>query len=121
MSPSQVRSSLLLTREQIQDFAQRISAAVRKDVEPYGDASDADLDRDFSAMIARNVEIYFHSLAEDRVPSAAELAELADAGRRRLHQGVPLESIFHSYRVGTRVLWQCVLELADAEDLGPGL
>jgi len=109
---------LVLTREQIQQFAERISAAVRKDVEPYGDASDSELDRDFSAMIARNVEIYFHSLAEDRVPSSSELAELADAGRRRLHQGVPLEAIFHSYRVGTRVLWQCVLEIADPADLG---
>lgn len=69
-------------------------------------------------MISRNVEIYFHSLAEDRVPSESELAELADAGRRRLHQGVPLESIFHSYRVGTRVLWQCVLEIADPAELG---
>jgi sugar diacid utilization regulator len=87
-------------------------------VEPYGDASDTELDRDFSAMISRNVEIYFHSLAEDRVPSESELAELADAGRRRLHQGVPLEAIFHSYRVGTRVLWECALEIADANELG---
>jgi hypothetical protein len=109
---------LVLTREQIDSFAQRISAAVRKHVEPYGDANDPELDRDFSTMISRNVEIYFHSLAEDRVPSDAELAELGDAGKRRLHQGVPLEAIFHSYRVGTRVLWQCLLEIADPDDLG---
>ena len=118
MTPSQVRSRLALTREQVNEFAQRISAAVRKDVEPYGDANDQELDRDFTAMISRNVEIYFHALAEDRMPTDAELAELADAGRRRLHQGVPLESIFHSYRVGTRVLWQCVLELVDQSQLG---
>lgn len=118
MSPSQSKSRLSLRREQVEEFAQRISAAVRKDVEPYGDASDPELDRDFSTMISRNVEIYFHSLAEDRVPTEAELAELADAGRRRLHQGVPLEAIFHSYRVGTRVLWQCVLEIADLSELG---
>jgi sugar diacid utilization regulator len=108
----------VLRPEQVETYAQRINAAVRKDVEPYGGSSDPELDRDFSAMNARNVEIYFRSLAEDRVPSDQELAELADAGRRRLHQGVPLESIFHSYRVGTRVLWQCVLEIADSEDLG---
>jgi DNA-binding PucR family transcriptional regulator len=108
----------VLSRDQVQDFAQRVGAAVRRDVEPYGDTSDSELDRDFSGMIARNVEIYFHTLAEDRVPTEGELAELADAGRRRLHQGVPLEAIFHSYRVGTRVLWQCLLEIADPEDLG---
>jgi len=106
------------TPEQVDAFAQRIRAAVRKDVEPYGDMSDPELDRDFSAMNARNVEIYFRSLAEDRTPSDKELGELADAGRRRLHQGVPLEAIFHSYRVGTRVLWECLLEIADPDDLG---
>jgi sugar diacid utilization regulator len=107
-----------LSPEQVEAFAQRINVAVRNVVKPYGESGDSELGRDFSAMNARNVEIYFRSLAEDRVPTQAELAEVADAGRRRLHQGLPLEAIFHSYRVGTRVLWQCVLETADSEDLG---
>jgi sugar diacid utilization regulator len=107
-----------LTPNEVEAFAQRINATVRDVVKPYGDSGDAELGRDFSAMNARHVEIYFRSLAEDRVPTQAELAEVADAGRRRLHQGIPLEAIFHSYRVGTRVLWQCVLETADTEDLG---
>ena len=108
----------MLTGPQIESFVRRVGDAVRKDVEPYGEASDTELDRDFSGMITRNVEIYFRSLAEDRVPTDEELAELADAGRRRLHQGVPLEAIFHSYRVGTRVLWQCLLEIAEPQELG---
>lgn len=107
-----------MTPDRVEAFAQRINAAVRGAVTTYGQSADPDLERDFSAMNARNVEIFFLALAEDRVPTAEELAEIADAGRRRLHQGVPLESIFHSYRVGTGVLWQCVLEIADAGDLG---
>jgi carbohydrate diacid regulator len=107
-----------LTPEQVEAFAQRINVTVRGAVKPYGDSGDQELGRDFSAMNTRHVEIYFRSLAEDRIPTQEELAEIADAGRRRLHQGIPLESIFHSYRVGTRVLWQCVLETAEAEDLG---
>ncbi len=102
----------------MEKFAHRINAVVRKDVEPYGEEPDSELSRDLSAMVVRNVEIYFHSLAEDRVPSEQELAELANAARRRLHQGVPLEAIFHSYRVGARMLWQCLLEVAGNEDLG---
>lgn len=118
MSTHQTRRGLLLTPDRVEAFAQRINAAVRGAVTPYGESADPDLERDFSAMNARNVEIYFRALAEDRVPTAAELAEIASAGRRRLHQGVPLEAIFHSYRVGTGVLWQCLLETADARDLG---
>ena len=78
--------------------------------------ADAELDRDVLANNQRHVEIYFRSLAEDRAPSPAEIDELAEAGRRRLHQGVPLESMFHAYRVGSRVLWQCLLEVADSSD-----
>jgi sugar diacid utilization regulator len=118
VSSAQIRHQLLLRPEQVAAFARRINAEVRHVVKPYGESVDLELERDFSAMNTRNVEIYFRSLAEDRVPTAGELEEIAAAGRRRLHQGVPLEAIFHSYRVGTRVLWQCLLETTDPEDLG---
>ena len=118
MSSTQVRSRLLISPQQVEKFARRINAIVRKDVESYGEAPESELSRDLSAMVVRNVEIYFRSLAEDRVPSDQELAELANAARRRLHQGVPLEAIFQSYRVGARMLWQCLLEVAGGEDLG---
>jgi sugar diacid utilization regulator len=118
VTSTQVRSRLLISPAQVEDFARRINAAVRKDVEPYGEAPDSELSRDFSTMNSRHVEIYFRSLSEDRVPSRVELAEIGNAARRRLHQGVPLEAIFHSYRVGARMLWQCLLEVAGGEDLG---
>jgi sugar diacid utilization regulator len=118
VSSFQIRERLVLSPRVVDAFAQRVNAAVREVVEPYGRSADPELERDFWAMNARNVEIYFRSLAEDRVPTAEELAEIASAGRRRLHQGVPLEAIFQSYRVGTRVLWECLLETAGGEDLG---
>jgi sugar diacid utilization regulator len=113
----QGRSDLRLSPDQVESFAQRINSAVRLEVKQYGESADPVLDRDFSAMNARHVEIYFQSLADDRTPTGPELAELADAGRRRLLQGVPLESIFQAYRIGTRVLWECLVERADPEHL----
>jgi sugar diacid utilization regulator len=118
VSSTQVRSRLLISPLQVEKFARRINAVVRKDVQPYGEAPDSELSRDLSAMVVRHVEIYFQSLAEDRVPFDAELAEIANAARRRLHQGVPLEAIFQSYRVGARMLWQCLLEVAGNDELG---
>jgi carbohydrate diacid regulator len=118
VSSSEVRSRLQLSPQHVAAFARRVNVAVRKDVRLYGESTDPELDRDFSAMNERNVQIYFRCLAEDRTPTDQELSEVANAGRRRLHQGVPLESIFHSYRVGTRVLWQLLLEIAEGEDLG---
>jgi sugar diacid utilization regulator len=118
VSSTQVRSRLLITPDQTEKFARRVNAAVRKDVQPYGESAETELSRDVSTMVVRHVEIYFRSLAEDRTPTNHELAEISDIGRRRLHQGVPLEAIFQSYRVGARVLWECLLEVAQGDDLG---
>jgi sugar diacid utilization regulator len=112
------RPGLALSPQQLSDFALRLNRAVRSEVEPYGIGADAELDEDVLANNRRHVEIYFRSLADDRPPTHAEIDELAEAGRRRLHQGVPLESMFHAYRVGSRVLWECLLEVADTQDLG---
>lgn len=118
MTQTQLRRIPPLTQAQLAAFAGRLNVAVRREVDPYREFADPELDRDFSAMNTRHVELYFRVLGEDRVPTKAELADLADAARRRLHQGVPLESIFHSYRIGTRVLWECLLDVAVDRDLG---
>ncbi|HBO3290185.1 hypothetical protein AXX04_05970 [Pseudomonas aeruginosa] len=43
----------------------------------------------------------------------------ADYGRRRAHQGVPLQSLMRAFSIGLREIWQGYLELAgDSEELG---
>ena len=115
---TQFRSELRLDQARIEEFAQRLYAGVRAEVPEYETLADPELDRDFADVNRRNVEIFFRSLAEDRPPSAAELALLAAAARRRRNQAVPLEAIFHSYRVGVRLLWECLLEIAPQQDHG---
>ncbi len=112
---SRSRTPIPLTAHQVEEFAHRLNAAVRTEVATYGASADPVLDQDVSAMNARHVVLYFQALGEDRVPTPEELAELADAGRRRLRQGVPLESILHAYRIGARVLWSCLTEVAERD------
>ncbi|MHB8621022.1 MAG: PucR family transcriptional regulator [Chloroflexota bacterium] len=115
---SQSRGELELTPKQIRRFAERIYRSVRQEVRAYANISDPELDRDFKEMNRQNVRIFFRALAEDRAPSAAELNILEASARRRLHQAIPLEAVFHSYRIGVRVLWQCLLEVAPRQDHG---
>jgi hypothetical protein len=95
-------------------YAQRVHAAVDAEVPEYAALADDDV----FAVNRRNVELYFRMLAEERVPEPGELAEIEVAARRRLHQGIPLEAIFHSYHIGLRVMWGCLLERAQGLDLG---
>ncbi len=118
MTTSHFRSELRLTPEQASSFASRLYEGVRKEVPAYGAISDPEVERDFAATNRRNVELFFKSLREDRMPVPGELAALEASARRRQHQGVPLEAIFHSYRVGVRVMWQCLLEVAPQQDHG---
>ncbi|MDT2006967.1 hypothetical protein FXW78_24800 [Rhodococcus opacus] len=54
----------------------------------------------------QNARIYLHAVVHQSRPSSEELAALADAARRRVHQGVPLEGILRAYRIGARAMWE---------------
>lgn len=41
-----------------------------------------------------------------------------DTGRRRAQQGVPMEHVLNAYSLGTRVLWEALLEQRNDPDLG---
>lgn len=84
----------------------------------YGAISDPEVSEDFAEVNRLSVEVFFRSLSQDRRPAPEELALFENAARRRLYQAVPLEAIFHSYRVGVRVMWECLLEVAPQQDHG---
>ncbi len=102
------------TAAELEAYAARVHAAVDAEVPEYAALADVDV----FAVNRRNVALYFRALAEDGVPSLPELGEIEQAAVRRMHQGVPLEAIFHSYHVGLRVMWTCLLERAEGCDLG---
>jgi sugar diacid utilization regulator len=106
------------TAEQMAEYALRINRSVRAEVPAYAEIRDPAVAHDFSEVNRRNVELYFRVLAEDRLPRPDELAELELAARRRLHQAIPLDAMFHSYHVGVRVMWSCLIEDAEGLDLG---
>ena len=57
-----------------------------------------------------NARIYVHAVVHQSRPTSQELASLADAARRRVHQGVTLESMLRAYRVGARAMWEKLSE-----------
>jgi sugar diacid utilization regulator len=108
-----------LSDEQADEFATRIHDTIRSEVAVYASlAQDSQQESDFRSVNRLTVGLFSRTLWSDAQPSKADLNGLGDAARRRVHQGVPLEAIIHSYRVAVRVLWQCLLELRTWPDLG---
>ena len=70
----------------------------------------AKLDDDVLADVVQtnvhNARIYFDAVIHERRPTTEELATLAEAARRRVHQGVTLESMLRAYRLGARAMWE---------------
>ncbi|MBK1787826.1 PucR family transcriptional regulator [Prauserella cavernicola] len=65
--------------------------------EVYADVVDANV---------QNARLYAYVVLEDKRPTPAQLASLADAARRRVGQGVTLESLLRAYRIGARRMWK---------------
>ncbi len=117
-SPGHVPAALVRSEAERTEYARRIYRAVRAEIPEYASSPAPGLDADFSDVNRQNVDLYFRTLAEDRVPHVDELVTLEYAAQRRLHQAFPLEALFHSYHIGVRVMWECLLEHTDGLDLG---
>jgi hypothetical protein len=58
----------------------------------------------------QNARIYVHAVVHQSRPTSDDLASLADAARRRVHQGVSLEAMLRAYRIGARAMWEKLSE-----------
>lgn len=63
-----------------------------------------------------NLRRILQALTGDADPAADPFDAPRATGRRRAEQGMPLESVLHSYRVGFRVIWEGLV--AEARDRG---
>ena len=58
--------------------------------------------------IRRGLEV----LSETDVPGRATVELWRETGRRRARQGVPMELVLNAYTLGSRILWQALIEIA---------
>lgn len=100
----------------IEPIVKRAMLAMREAIPQYELIDDAAIQLDVQQSVAHNVRMWFNALLSGRAPTASELAPLISFGRRRVHQGVTLQSLLQAFRTGSRVLWDVLLEQAGADD-----
>lgn len=98
-------------------IVQRALIAMREVIPEYAQIADAAIRLDVQQSVSHNVRMWFNALLRGEPPSADALQPLIAFGRRRVHQGVSLQSLLQAFRTGSRVLWDVLLEQAgdDAE------
>ena len=59
--------------------------------------------------------LWFDTLVNGNPPSSEEMEWLANAGRRRVHQGIALSSVLRAYRLGGLETWSALLTAAEKD------
>ena len=57
--------------------------------------------------------LWFDTLVNCNPPSSEEMESLANAGRRRVHQGIALSSVLRAFRLGGLEAWSALLTVAE--------
>ncbi len=88
-----------------------------KDREWY-DKAGHDLRADVRTSTREHVRRGILTMAGQTEPGKKATDVWRETGRRRARQGVPMELVLNAYSLGTRVLWEALLEQGTREDLG---
>lgn len=86
-------------------IADRMVRAYEREIPGYGNLADAALRRDVQTVSAAVVRTWLTVMATGRPADAALLQPLTEGARRRVVQGIALESMLRAYRIGMRVMW----------------
>ncbi|HLN76456.1 MAG TPA: hypothetical protein VK204_05375, partial [Nocardioidaceae bacterium] len=90
---------------------------LEKGREWYDKAGD-DLRADVRASTREHIRRGILTMAGRREPGKKATDVWRETGRRRARQGVPMELVLNAYSLGTRVLWEALLEQGARQDLG---
>jgi hypothetical protein len=92
--------------------ADRISTAIferlRSEIPAYAAIQDPELIRDVQAVSAAIVTIWLRAIKTGEIDEE-ELSPIQQGARRRVRQGVDLQSVLKAYRVAIRVMWRELL------------
>jgi carbohydrate diacid regulator len=92
--------------------ADRISAAIferlRSEIPAYAAIQDPELIQDVQAVSAAIVTIWLRAIKTGEI-DGDELSPIHQGARRRVRQGVDLQSVLKAYRVAIRVMWRELL------------
>lgn len=96
----------------LEDFEQigRYVTATICELNPDYAELGSNLIEDVVATNVQNARIYVGAVLRQARPGPDEVRVLADAARRRVHQGIRLEAMLRAYRIGARAMWEKLSE-----------
>jgi sugar diacid utilization regulator len=102
--------------ERRESLAQETLRQIRAESPTYRRIEDPALLADVTVHTAENHDALRASLASGRLVSAEDLLFIRPHAELRARRGVPLAEFLHAFRIGHRVVWDLVLEVASEDE-----
>jgi PucR C-terminal helix-turn-helix domain/GGDEF-like domain len=94
------------------ELAEDTLRAIRDAVPAYAAIDDRALLADVTQHVAENHDALSASLVRGRPVTAEDLGFIRPHAALRARRGVPVADFLHAFRIGHRVIWEAILELA---------
>jgi sugar diacid utilization regulator len=94
---------------QLPVLARRMIATFLDEVPFYRQLPVEQLEGEILDICRNNLQVFFATLAEGRLPTEEELAEPRSSAARRAQERIPLDAVLTAYHVGGRVGWAALV------------
>lgn len=114
----QIRQAWASLIDRADAIADDISLTLFEKDRAWYDKAGHDLRADVRTSTREHIRRGILTMAGQREPGKKAADVWRDTGRRRARQGVPMELVLNAYSLGTRVLWEALLDQGARQDLG---
>jgi sugar diacid utilization regulator len=112
MTASQFAPVVAALEARRDELAEETLRQIRAESPAYARVEDPALLADVTAHVAENHDALRRSLARGGPVSPDELAFIRPHAALRARRGIPLADFLHAFRIGHRVIWDAVLDVA---------
>lgn len=105
--------SLVVRRLDFEQITQRMVTAFRTSINGYRRLPEVLIEGKVVEIIEHNIEVFRTTTLAGREPADVELEPFRESARARAGEGMPLEDLLHAYRLGGRLAWKELVEIAE--------
>lgn len=116
MTDHKVAIGAIIDRLDRDAIARRLVETFRGEIAGYRRLPTTVVDHQILTIARSNVELCFDSIAGGSSPDSAQLEPFRASARDRASEGMPLEDLLHAYRLGGRLGWRAIADVAHDDE-----
>lgn len=101
--------------DRLDEIGRTMARRYREEIVDYSTLDEEILYGDVVVISLDNLRALLANLERGEVLGERDLDDFREGAARRVHQGVPLESLLHAYRLWGQIVWQTILETAKTD------